>query len=415
MNHPRSVPPYFSLLIVLALLVSALVVKPVNAAETITVTNLNDSGAGSLRQAISNISPGGTITFDTNISGQTIPLSSTLVINKTMDIDGSMLDLPINISGDDAVRVFRVDTGVTATLIILKISKGYSSEDGDAGSGGGIRNYGTLTLLSCTITNNRSAWNGGGIRNYGTLVLENSMVSRNQAKFFGGGVHNINTMLVTDSTFFGNTANNGAGINNSGTFHISNSTLEDNESETHGGGILSDGDFTLMNSTLSNNKAKATWSEGGGIAVNGTAVITNSTFYGNHGQFGGGISIRGDLTYINTIIAGSVGYSDCDSAYGTIHSNSTHNLVEDGSCFVTTNLSGNPKLGPLADNGGMTLTHALLPDSPAIDAGSDAHCPDTDQRGVERPYGDSCDIGAFEFHPDYPYIGFINYLPLIIR
>jgi large repetitive protein len=401
MNAPiKPVPLGLTLLIVMALLLSsALAVTPVTAADTIMVTNLYDSGAGSLRQAIADIPSNGIITFDSSLSGQTIPLSSTLVINKTMDINGGMLDLPIKISGGDAVRVFHVNTGVTATLINLKISNGYSSEAGDAGSGGGIRNYGTLTLLSCTITDNQSAWNGGGIRNNGTLVLENSIISTNQAEGFGGGVQNTDTMVVTDSIFLGNTANYGAGIHNySGTFHISNSTLEDNVSEIHGGGILSAGGvLTLMNSTLSNNKANGTSSEGGGIAISGgTSVITNSTFYGNHGQYGGGISNRGDLTYINTIIAGSVGYSDCISEFGTIHSSSTHNLVEDGSCFVATNLEGDPKLGPLADNGGPTLTHALLSGSSAIDAGHNGYCTTTDQRGVSRPQGAGCDIGAYE-------------------
>jgi hypothetical protein len=126
-------------------------------------------------------------------------------------------------------------------------------------------------------------------------------------------------------------------------------------------------------------------------------VVRDSTFYGNiSNNLGGGIYNEGELTFTNTIIAASIN-GDCRNV-GTIHSDSTHNLIEDGSCQVAngSNISGDPLLGTLADNGGPTLTHALLPGSPAIDAGSGAHCQAFDQRGIPRPQGAACDIGAFE-------------------
>jgi hypothetical protein len=425
MNAPsKPLPLGLTLLILLALLVgSARTVKPVNAVTTTIVSNTQNSGAGSLRQAIIDISPNGTITFDPSLSGQTITLGSTLVINKNMVIDANDLDQPVTISGGGAVRVFDVNPGVTATLNFLKISNGNSSEASDAGSGGGISNWGTLTLLSCTITDNQSAWNGGGIRNRGDLELVTSMVSWNQAEYYGGGVHNSGTLTVTNSDIFGNTANYGGGIAiSSGIARISNSTLADNVSEVHGGGILnSGGGLTLINSTISNNQANGTTSEGGGISNSaGPALIMNSTVYGNCGQYGGGISNRDDLTYINTIIAGSTGGDCLNFEEGIIIADSTHNLVGDGSCFVETNLVGDPKIGPLAYNGGMTFTHALLPGSPAIDAGSNEYCTFEDQRGVVRPQdGDGngvgvCDIGAFEFDPSRDGVNKI-FMPLILR
>jgi CSLREA domain-containing protein len=173
-----------------------------------------------------------------------------------------------------------------------------------------------------------------------------------------------------------------------------------------GGGILNESSNTLTvrNSTLSGNSARAA---GGGIHNNspGTLTVRNSTLWGNSAteDFGTGGSISsngGSATLKNTIVANSPSGGNCS---GTV-TNGGYNLDSDGSCgFGTTNhsLSGttdnplNPQLGSLANNGGPTLTHALLAGSPAIDKGNSFGAT-TDQRGVARPQGAAPDIGSFE-------------------
>jgi len=165
----------------------------------------------------------------------------------------------------------------------------------------------------------------------------------------------------------------------------------------------------MTNSTFSGNAASI---RGGSIYNNNSLTITNATFSGNVSGFGGAaieISPAGTLNYTNTIIADStIGEEafECNNE-GTIGTN-TDNLVEDGSC--DSSYYGDPNLGPLGDNGGLTQTHALQSDSIAIDNGNLAACPETDQRGVTRPQGEGCDIGAFEREP-FTY----SFLPLILR
>ena len=161
----------------------------------------------------------------------------------------------------------------------------------------------------------------------------------------------------------------------------------------------------MRNSTFSGNSVSAT---GGGIGnIGGTLTVTHSTFSGNSASEGGGIyngvdpdtETIGTLTLANTILANSPSGGDCVNNGGTLTPAGV-NLVEDGSCGASTDpthfLTGDPQLGPLAPNGGPTQTHALLVGSPAIDAADNSFCLDTDQRGVARPQGTACDIGAYE-------------------
>ena len=129
----------------------------------------------------------------------------------------------------------------------------------------------------------------------------------------------------------------------------------------------------------------------------GTLAATNSTFSGNSASYSGGAIYNyndGTATFYNSIIANSSG----GNCFGNISANSSSNLADDTSCGTSGfSVSSSMLLGPLGDNGGPTQTFALLPGSPAIEAGDDSACPATDQRGVARPIGAHCDIGAFEF------------------
>lgn len=179
---------------------------------------------------------------------------------------------------------------------------------------------------------------------------------------------------IAGSTFLGNSASYGGAILNwIGSINVSNSTFFGN-SAPYGGGIYNDVAFL---------------------------TLTNSTFSGNSGEYGSGLhNAAGDVSMTNNILANSTSGSDCYlEEYGEFSTNA-YNLIETNADSPnncgTPALPGDPNLGPLVDNGGFTQTMALLPSSPAIDAGDDAMCPDVDQRGVARPQGTYCDIGAYE-------------------
>jgi hypothetical protein len=205
-------------------------------------------------------------------------------------------------------------------------------------------------------------------------------------------------------TITGGAGVRGAGIFNRGTLTVKNSTISDNKSihsllefRLIGGGINTDGQTIILNSTFSRNEGRGS----GIVALGGTLTIRHSTFSHN------GI-IYGELTLVDTtaatttmsnnIIANNgTGASQCFS-FSTIIDEG-YNIVEDGTCIsAPTSFSGDPLLGSLADNGGSTMTYTLLPGSPAIDAITDAAACTlvTDQRGIARPQGSACDIGAVE-------------------
>ena len=360
-----------------------------------TVTNTNDSGAGSLRNAIANAAPGDTIDF--SVTGTITLTSGQLVIDKYLTIQGPGQEL-LSISGNNASRVFSINAGVTAELVGLTIKGGYPVRE----NGGGVVNYGTLTILNSTISDNTSGPDnvGGGIYNSGTLTVINTTVSRNyldptgyldNIPNTGGGIYNAATMFVRNSTVSENIAFAGGGIYNRGTTSVSNSSISGNiaiyDSGGYGGGILNySGTLNVSNSTITGN------------------IADGSLSY----AIGGGIFISDGLVMLsNTIVAGNI-IGDIVGPIASAH----HNLIGDAawSGGITNGVNGNivgvaPMLGPLADNGGPTQTHALLPNSPAIDKGK-AFGLLTDQRGFARPFnnpqvpnspgGDGSDIGAFE-------------------
>jgi hypothetical protein len=293
--------------------------------------------------------------------------------------------------------------GVTLTNVTLNGNAG--------GSGGGIHNdSGAVASLINVILSNNTATYGAGLYNLGTANLTEVTLSDNQFATSGGGVYNSGTALLVSVTLSGNSGQYGGGIyNEGGTATLNSVTLSGNSSGaaggTYGGGGIynNTGTVTLANVTLSGNSAYQT---GGGLYnYAGTARLTNVTLSGNTAVQGGSGGFRNDATaaLTNTIVANSGGAGNCNT---TISGSS--NLSDDNTCgFGAGRDNVNVMLGPLADNGGATQTHALLPGSPAIDFGTDTGCPYSDQRGAYRPIGPHCDVGAYEAS----YL----FLPLILK
>ncbi|MBK8025525.1 MAG: hypothetical protein IPK19_30045 [Chloroflexi bacterium] len=276
-----------------------------------------------------------------------------------------------------------------------------------------------LTLNDLTLSNGR-ADNGGSVVNGGTLILNRVRVIDNTATGVsggdngdGGGLITLGgTVAINDSTFSGNTAldDGGAIYNYLATTTVTGSTLSGNTATNDRGGAINNLDATLVvtNSTISGNSAG---SDGGGVRSFGasTASFTNATFTGNDAANGGGLYLSGTTTNLyNTLVIGntadSAGAEDCATFVLT---NSSSNLSGAGTgCGpggFTTAASAASVLDPaLADNGGLTETHALLPGSPAINAGGNGVVSQgTDQRGAGFPriVDTTVDIGAFEATP----------------
>ena len=406
-------------------LILILMMAPHHLVADIVVANTNDSGSGSLRQAIADAASGELITFNSSLSGQTISLAGTeLLIDKNLTIDASALPYGITISGNDASRVLKINSGIEVTLDSLTITNGYVYTEDPWDRGAGIFNSGTLTIRNSTVVKNISSSYGAGIyNNHGcTLTLENSTVANNQGSR-GGGIWNSGTMTVRNSTVTRNSGYTGGGgihsalIGNLDSILIlENSTVVDNTSGTTGGGLFSSGTLILKNSTVARNFANR---GGGGISSNnGTLTLENSTVVLNSADAvglngGGGINCTtSTLSLKNTIIANNnSSKTDANDSNGSVTGDNGGNLIGDGTGMsgLTNGQNNNqigtntapidPMLAPLDNYGGPTPTIPLLPDSPAIDAGV-ATSLDTDQRGSPRLFGAFTDIGAVEVNYD---------------
>jgi parallel beta-helix repeat protein/predicted outer membrane repeat protein len=381
------------------------------------------------------------ITFDPTVfaTPQTITLTAGQL--ELTDSAATTITAPtagLTISGNSASRVFKVDTGATADLTGLTITAGYTATygggvyvagiasltnctvsgnraDGKYSYGGGIEDSGQLTLTNSTVSNNTST-SGGGIDVLGQLTMINSTVSNNTASQNGGGitVDLYNSCNFVNCTISGNTAGYGGGIFSNGTLALANSTVNGNHATKNGGGVyISDGQATLTNLTVSGNSAGQ---YGGGVNFwYGQAALTNVTISGNSASTtGGGIyadsAEGGTVTINNTIVAGNTltagGNNDIT---GTLTVSGSNNLIgTGGSGGLVNGTSGNqvgvanPLLTSLGSYGGPTQTMALLPGSPAINAGSNTLAVNSignpltsDQRGFA--YVGTVDVGAFEY------------------
>ncbi len=282
--------------------------------------------------------------------------------------------------------------------------------------GGAVYNANTdLTIADSTFSSNHApgiSIGGAVYHQDGNLQITRATFTGNSSDTLAGALSveddvplSDRIMTVEASTFSGNQAvDAGAIALASGHLSVRRSTFATNIAS--GGGAIrvfagsdTSGHLEVVNSTFYNNQAGVTES-GGAVSIDANAIadVTNSTFYANKswdgenpGSQGGTFENNGPLHLTNSILAGGTG-GYCKPG-GTINTNLS-NLVEDGSCGAA--LSGDPLLGPLADNGGPTLTMALLSGSPAIDAANDVVCPAMDQRNAARPQGLHCDLGAYE-------------------
>ena len=338
----------------------------------------------SLREALdlanaSVTSAADTIKFDPNVfsSPQVIKLDfGELPVSDSVAIDGPGQEL-LTIDAQYKSRLLLVDDRDASTYLAVSISgltlKHGQATDGDDASdtpldeGGAILSREELTLADCTVSENGSAGNGGGIATVtsgGTLSVRRCTISGNTAGTDGGGL-SAQLAIITNSLISENTAqNDGGGIAYSiSGLAMSNSTVSGNTAAHDGGGILIDASATLTNVTIANNSCG---SRGGGIHLTTAYHVVysqNIIIAQNQAQTGGN-DVQGDIKARYSLI------QDID---GTTLEGARNIIGED------------PQLAPLASNGGPTWTHALLPDSPAIDAGAPnyrASPPDdNDQRG----------------------------------
>jgi CSLREA domain-containing protein len=354
----------------LAVTALGLAAAPASAA-TVVVNTTTDQSLGScssscsLRDAVATANPGDTIQVP---AGHYVLTLGNIAITQSLTLAGSgarttLIDGNHTNNGFEG-GLFNMSGAINVELFDLSLINGV------ANFGGAIEADGlsALTIRRCTVDNNRANNGAGGVDfATGTLVVEESTFSNNTATAIAGGLFaDTATGSIVNSTFSGNTASSGAAM------------------------ALDESTLSLINNTITANHVSAA---SGGVL---RAIFPQL------------------LTLSNNVIAGNVG-ADCLVVRGSIVTD--HNLASDNTCRLTGtgDLPGvAPLLGPLANNGGSTDTHALLSGSPALDAGNNATCPATDQRGTTRPQGPACDIGAFEVTPQDQIAALIGQLNALV-
>jgi predicted outer membrane repeat protein len=360
-----------------------------STARALTVSNLADAGAGSLRDAVAGTPVGGLVDFAPGLSG-TITLSSgEIAIAQSLTIDGA--GASITVSGGNAARIFDVTSGA-ATLTVRNLVLADGSATSGSQRGGAIATTGALVVDTVSFVSNRAVDGGGAI-------------------YVGRSAGTIGSALVQNSVFVGNSVTGPGGVG--------------------GGALLVAGDasgpdvasLVLQNATVSGNSANASVGmAGGGIAIaTASLTVVSSTIAANHAGDAGADLHQGTLanttvTLRNSVVgAGSVDAIAVDATDRDLYqpggmglTSAGHNVVQQRSAapFDASDAPNgtDPQLLALANNGGPTLTHALASTSPARDFVPLASCTDSvgaaltrDQRSAARGTGGNpCDAGAFE-------------------
>ena len=334
--------------------------------------------------------------------------------------------------GTRAFRLFEVAAGGDLTL------RGVVLRNGDAAGGSGgavlVRAGGGLTVSQSVLDGNHADWSGGAILGAGARVtVLDTTLSRNSALSAGGALLVVGKLSISRSHLVGNRATSGGAVgallgtltirdsllsanaargpggaidNEFGTAVVSGTTMAGNAADS-GGGVYNTGALVLADSTVTGNAAAV----GAGVFNHhDRAAIVNATLAGNRASVagdGGAVYNEGGAFRITNSILDANGGGSCNDRLGTPVTDGGHDLVfplDDVSCPATF-AKADPRLGPLADNGGPTPTMRLHPRSAAVDTADDAVCATAvdlggagavDQRGVPRPQGAHCDIGAFE-------------------
>ncbi len=427
--------------LILAIAVFSLAIGPGAAqAATRTVTSLNDSGGGTLRDTLAAAAAGDTIQF--SVTGQ-IKLDSSLTITKNVTISGPG-QTHLTVTRDSGtVLLFVINSGLTVSISGISITNG---QGGDF-QPGGILNHGNLTLASCSFSANASQYgaifsdgpltatdcvfstnSSGAITNEGPATLTSCTFTSNGP---GGAIENAATaqLMINGCTFSNNTGGQGGAIGNffenasvtvqnsyfyensgnvggaiwgqTSTITIVGCTFAKNTAQANGGAVYNDsGSLTVRNSTLVGNSAAiggGIYNQGYGNGYTGNATVTTSTLSDNSAPNGGGIynqgtnNGRGLLILEDTILYSAnttPGANLISTGPGASVTSHGYNLSSDNANGLLTaagdQINTDPKLGPLQDNGGPTQTMALLPGSPAWDKGKSFSLT-ADQRGSPRP------------------------------
>jgi predicted outer membrane repeat protein len=310
--------------------------------------------------------------------------------------------LTVTASGFTSNRATSLDGGAIHSTVIANVSGSTFTSNFASRSGAAISNTGTLNVSGSTFTENVGPFGpgglGGGIQTTGAITVSGSTFVNNSNYRGGGiGVSPTGSASIDGSTFIGNTGDRGGAIANEGTtMNVHGSTFSHNVA-VKGGGIRNFGPLVVSDTTFFANTGDFT---GGGIANSETMTITHVTFADNVVNNPKGVTSIANLKFpqltlsaaVRNSVLKSVGGTGCDG--GTVFAGSVGNVTWPGA--TCPGITADPALGPLQDNGGPTPTMVPAAGSPLLDAAVDTHCSSTDQRGVDRPQGSHCDVGAVE-------------------